>query len=507
MSGACSVTPAPPGWLIVIVRGGAGTGTGFVSENNRFPHAGHPDGRRPASRLTGWWLAVLLLSAVPLSVPGPAKAETIDGALARAYQNSPVINASRAGLRATNENVPRALSGYRPRLEATADIGSTWTESSLPGLPTNRTTRDPRGIGLEVMQNIFDSGRTSNSVRQAETQVLAARLRLESTVQQTLFRGAEIYMNVLRDTAILNLQRNNVEVLDEQLRQSQDRFEVGEVTRTDVAQAESRLASARSQVSLAEANLRANIGRYRQIIGEEPRELGPGRAPDALVPGDLDSALSIGLSENPGISASRFALDAAQLQVRVLESEFMPRVGVRGSVSHRYDGQRRGDRSTSASVVAQLTVPLYQGGETSARVRQAKESVSEARFELEQAREEVRSSVITSWGALEAARAQIMAAEIQVDAAETALTGVREEARVGQRTTLDVLNAQQELLNARVNLITAQRDRIVGAYALVQAMGRLTPGQLGLPVAEYDSAEHYEQVRGRIWGTSTPSGD
>jgi outer membrane protein len=445
-----------------------------------------------------------------LAVSGPSRAETIDSALARAYQNSPVINASRAGLRATNENVPRALSGYRPRIEATADIGSTWSETSLPGVPGSRTTtRDPRGIGLEVTQNIFDGGRTSNSVRQAETQVLAARLRLEATVQQTLFRGAEIYMNVLRDTAILNLQRNNVEVLEEQLRQSRDRFEVGEVTRTDVAQAEARLASARSQVSLAEANLRANIGRYRQIIGEEPRELGPGRAPDALVPGDLDMALSIGLSENPAISASRFALDAAQLQVRVLESEFMPRVGVRGSVSHRIDsqGSPRGTSSTNASIIAQLTVPLYQGGETSARVRQAKESVSEARFELEQARDEVRSSVIISWGSLEAARAQIMAAEIQVEAAETALTGVREEARVGQRTTLDVLNAQQELLNARVNLITAQRDRIVGAYALVQAMGRLTPGQLGLPVAEYDSAEHYEQVRGRIWGTSTPSGN
>jgi len=479
-----------------------------VSENNRLPNAGHPSGRRLGTRRAFWWLTALLLGALPLAVSGPSQAETIDGALARAYQNSPVINASRASLRATNENVPRALSGYRPRIDATADIGSTWTESSVPGVPgSGTTTRDPRGIGLEVTQNIFDGGRTSNSVRQAETQVLAARLRLEATVQQTLFRGAEIYMNVLRDTAILNLQRNNVEVLDEQLRQSRDRFEVGEVTRTDVAQAESRLASARSQVSLAEANLRANIGRYRQVIGEEPRELGPGRAPDALVPGNLDSALSIGLSENPGISASRFALDAAQLQVRVLESEFMPRVGVRGSVSHRYDGQRRGDRSTNASIVAQLTVPLYQGGETSARVRQAKESVSEARFELEQARDEVRSSVITSWGALEAARAQIMAAEIQVEAAETALTGVREEARVGQRTTLDVLNAQQELLNARVNLITAQRDRIVGAYALVQAMGRLTPGQLGLPVAEYDSAEHYEQVRGRIWGTSTPSGN
>ncbi|HMB11829.1 TolC family outer membrane protein [Saliniramus sp.] len=454
--------------------------------------------------------ALLLTGFAMVAMPGghQAHAETIDTALARAYQNSPIINASRAGLRATNEGVPQARSGYRPRINATADIGSqiTWRPNPVTGAIDSRS-RDPRGIGLEITQNIFDSGRTGNAVRRAETQVLAARMRLEATVQQTLFRGAEIYMNVLRDTAILNLQRNNVEVLDEQLRQSQDRFEVGEVTRTDVAQAESRLASARSQVSLAEANLRANIGRYRQIIGSQPRELGAGRAPERLIPGNLDSALHSGLTENPSIIAARHALDGAQIAVKVAEAELLPRASVRGSIDRRFDAQQRGDRQTSASITAQLTVPLYQGGEVSARVRAAKETVNEFRFELEQAREEVRANVITAWGSLEAASAQIQAAEIQVDAAETALTGVREEARVGQRTTLDVLNAQQELLNARVNLITAQRDRIVAAFSLVQAMGRLTPRQLGLAIAEYDSREHYEQVRHRIWGTSTPSGD
>lgn len=455
---------------------------------------------------TGLLLAGFAMAALPGA--SEARPETIDTALARAYQNSPVINSSRAGLRATNEGVPQARSGYRPRINATADVGSqiTWRPDPVTGAVDSRS-RDPRGIGLEITQNIFDSGRTSNAVRRAETQVLAARMRLEATVQQTLFRGAETYMNVLRDTAILNLQRNNVDVLDEQLQQSRDRFEVGEVTRTDVAQAESRLASARSQVSLAEANLRASIGRYRQIIGVEPRELGPGRAPERLIPGNLDTALQFGLTENPAIIAARHALDSAQISVRVAEAELMPRASVRGSIDRRYDAQVRGDRQTSASITAQLTVPLYQGGAVSSRVRAAKETVNEFRFELEQAREEVRANVITAWGSLEAAGAQIAAAEIQVEAAETALSGVREEARVGQRTTLDVLNAQQELLNARVNLITAQRDRVVAAFSLVQAMGRLTPGQLGLAVAEYDSREHYEQVRGRIWGTSILSGD
>lgn len=451
-------------------------------------------------------LRAILVGAVVAAAAGSASAETIESALARAYQNSPLVNASRAGLRATDENVPRALSGYRPRISATADIGSTWSERSVPGGRTTNNQLNPRGIGLQLDQNIFDGGRTSNSVRQAETLVLGARMQLEATVQDTLFNAAQIYMNVLRDTAILNLQRNNVEVLDEQLRQTRDRFEVGEVTRTDVAQAEARQAAARSQISLAEANLRANVGRYRQIIGVQPRQLGPGRAPERLIPGTLDAAVEIALSENPAIAAARYNLDAAELQVKVFEAEMYPQVGVRASVNHRFDSSIRGDQSTSASVVAQLTVPLYQGGEVSARVRQAKESATQARFVVEQRRDEVRAAIIIAWGSLEAARAQILAAEAQVQAAETALTGVREEARVGQRTTLDVLNAQQELLNARVNLITAQRDRIVAAYSVVQAMGRLTPGQLRLATTEYDPREHYDQVRGLLWGTSTPSG-
>lgn len=451
-------------------------------------------------------LRAAILAALTVPLPGAAIAETIESAIIRAYQNSPIVNASRAGLRATDENVPRALAGYRPRISATADLGISWSDRNVPGAPSTNSQLNPYGVGLQIDQSIFDGGRTRNSVRQAETQVLGARMQLEATVQDTLFNAAQIYMNVLRDTAILNLQRNNVEVLDEQLRQSRDRFEVGEVTRTDVAQAEARQASARSQVSLAEANLRANVGRFRQVIGVQPRELGPGRAPDRLIPGTLDTAVAIALQENPSIAAARFSLDAAEIQVKVFESEMYPQVGIRAAVNQRFESSVRGDQTTSASVVAQLTVPLYQGGEVSARVRQAKESATQARFLVEQRRDEVRAAAIIAWGSLEAAKAQIVAAQAQVQAAETALTGVREEARVGQRTTLDVLNAQQELLNARVNLITAQRDRIVAAYSVVQAMGRLTPTQLRLATAEYDPREHYDQVRGLTWGTSTPSG-
>lgn len=439
-------------------------------------------------------------------------AETLESALARAYTNSPLINATRAGVRATDENVPRALAGYRPQISATADVGRSWSQRSLLGQTTD-TASTTAGLGLQIDQNIYDGNRTANSVRQAETQVLGARYQLEATVQQTLFDASQVYMNVLRDTAILNLQRNNVDVLDEQLRQTQDRFEVGEVTRTDVAQSESTLAASRSQVSLAEANLRASIAQYRRIIGEQPRQLGAGRAPDRMIPGSLDAAVAIALEENPSVAVAQFNADAAELQVKIAEGALLPTVGVSASVNHRYDSDPLGrglsgsSQTTSGQVVARLTVPIYQGGGVSAAVRQAKELATQRRFEVEQARDQVRFAVVAAWGALEASRAQIIAAQAQVQAAETALTGVREEARVGQRTTLDVLNAQQQLLNARVNLITAQRDRVVQSYAVVQAMGRLTPQRLALNAPIYDPALHYNQVRGLLWGTTTPSGD
>ena len=461
-----------------------------------------------ARALVGVSLFALTLS--PLGGVRTASAETLESALARAYGNSPLINATRAGVRATDEGVPRALAGFRPQISATADVGRSWSQTSVVGQTVNRANTSA-GIGLQLDQNIFDGNRTANSVRQAETFVMGARFQLDAIVQDTLLSAATAYMNVLRDTAILNLQRNNVEVLEEQLRQTRDRFEVGEVTRTDVAQAEASLAASRSAVSLAEANLRSNVAQYRRIIGVQPRQLGAGRAPDRLIPGSLDAAVAIALEENPSLSVAQFNADAAELQVKIAEGALAPTLGVSASVSHRYDGSPPGSgastTTTAGQVVARLTVPIYQGGGPSAAVRQAKQTATQRRFEVEQARDQVRFAVVAAWGALEAARAQIVAAQVQVEAAETALTGVREEARVGQRTTLDVLNAQQQLLNARVNLITAQRDRVVQSYAVVQAMGRLTPQRLALNTPIYDPKVHYDQVRGLLRGTSTPTGE
>ncbi|MET0743025.1 MAG: TolC family outer membrane protein [Microvirga sp.] len=441
-------------------------------------------------------------------------AETLDSALSRAYVNNPSLNATRAEVRSTDENVPRAKSGYRPRVNGTADAGLSIVESDTPagvasGLSAHsENTRKlrPRGYGLQVDQNLFNGFRTDNSVRQAETASLGARETLRNNEQNTLFNSASSYMNVLRDTAILDLQRNNVEVIEEQLRQTRDRFNVGEVTRTDVAQAESRLAAARSQASLAEANLRTSVAVYRQTIGVEPRQLAPGRPLDRLLPRNVDSALKIAFSEHPAIKASLHGVDAAELQVKIEEGALAPSVGLSGSVANRFDNNSFGDRAISASAAIQLTVPIYDGGVASASTRQAKETAGQRRLESDSIRDQVRAAVISSWGQLESARAQILAAQAQVEASETALNGVREEARVGQRTTLDVLNAQQELLNARVNLITAQRDRVVASYAVVQASGRLNSQALGLAVAHYSPKVHFDQVKDAWHGLTTPDG-
>ncbi|RZK91067.1 MAG: channel protein TolC, partial [Methylobacterium sp.] len=332
------------------------------------------------------------------------------------------------------------------------------------------------------------------------------REALRATEMNVLFNAAQAYMSVLSDTANLELRRNNVEVLEEQLRQTRDRFNVGEVTRTDVAQAEARLAGARSDVSGAEATLRASIGTYRRYIGVEPRQLAPGRPLDRYVPGSLDAAVNIGLKEHPQILSSLHLVDVAEAQVKVLEGALYPTAGLQGSVQQRFDSQFPGDNAVSASIVGRLTIPLYEGGQTYSQIRQAKETVGQRRLDAEDTRDQVRSAIVTAWGQLEASKAQVIASQAQVQANEVALNGVREEARVGQRTTLDVLNAQQELLNARTNLIVAQRNRVIFSYGVVQAIGRLTVRFTALPVAVYSPKEHFDQVKDLWYGVRTPDG-
>lgn len=471
-----------------------------VSKRNSATRAGHSLIASVAPAL-----GRLALVGLTFSMAVPAGAETLESALARAYRANPVLNASRARLRSDDEGVAQALSGYRPTATLSADIGLQQFQGSLQRQQINNVTR-PGGAGLTINQTLFNGFQTDNQTRQAESQVLNTRGILRSTEMSTLFLGAQAYMNVLRDTANLELQRNNVEVLEEQLRQTRDRFNVGEVTRTDVAQAEARLAGARSSVSAAESNLRASIGDYRRRIGVEPRQLAPGRPLDRYVPSNLDAAVTIGLKEHPQVLASLHAVDTAEARVKVLEGQLYPRVGLQGSVAQRYDSQFPGDNGVTAAIVGSISIPLYEGGLTYSQIRQAKERVGEARINVEDIRDQVRSGIVTAWGQLEASKAQVIASQAQVQANEVALNGVREEARVGQRTTLDVLNAQQELLNSRVNLIIAQRDRVVNSYGVVQAVGRLTVRFTAIPTEIYSPKEHFDQVKDLWFGVRTPDG-
>ena len=453
--------------------------------------------------------------ALALSVTIPAglahAAETLESALAKAYGSNPTLNAQRASLRVTNEGVPQALSGYRPRVTGTADVGLSGNDFFTPSTPgrsnsDNKTTLKPRGAGVQIDQTIWNSGRTANTVSQAESLVLAGRETLRASEQSVLLDAATSYMNVLRDTAILNLNNNNVEVLEEQLRQTRDRFNVGEVTRTDVAQSEARLASSRSSAALATANLKANLGRYRQIVGVQPKRLAPGKPIEKNLPRSLEDAGRVAQGVHPSIIAALHSVDAADIAVKVTEAELYPTIGVTATVSQRYDTQLLDDRRTSASVVGRLTVPIYEGGQVYSRTRQAKELAGQRRLEADITREQVRANVVSSWGTLESSKAQILAAQAQVQASETALNGVREEAKVGQRTTLDVLNAQQELLSARSSLVAAQRDRVVASYTLLASVGRLNAQSLGLRVAQHDARQHYDQVRDKWIGLQTPDG-
>jgi outer membrane protein len=446
--------------------------------------------------------------------PTPVLADTIEAALVRAYQTNPQLNAQRAQVRSTDENVPQALSGYRPRVALTASAGFQYsdTNTTAGGTPTNivRTeihgTNAPRSAGLTVTQNVYNGQQTANRTRAAESQVSGSREALRVLEQSVLLSAATIYMDFLRDSAIVEVQRSNVRVLEQTLKQTRDRFNVGEVTRTDVAQSEAQLAAGRTQLLSAEATLTTTKANFRRIIGNEPDQLAPGSPVDRYLPGTLPGAVDLSLVENPSVTAAMFGIDVNYLQVKVNEGALLPTVNLQASVQQSYEQTLTIFRTFNAAALAQLSVPIYQGGAEYALIRQSKENLAQQRLVLEQTRDQTRANTVTAWGQLVAGKAQVASAQAQVTASEIALNGVREEAKAGQRTTLDVLNAQQALVNARVALVTAQHDRVVASYAVLNAVGRLSPQVLNLSTTVYDPSVHYHQVRDSWVGVRTPDG-
>jgi TolC family type I secretion outer membrane protein len=433
-------------------------------------------------------------------VAQPAGAQTLEEALANAYVSNPTIESQRAQLRATDELVPQALSGYRPSLEATADAGFSRQNSRAVGGRSVNSSLQQRGADLSVVQPLYTGGRTEAGTKRAESLVQQQRANLLATEQDVLLDAATAYLDVVRDQAVVDLNINNEQVLRRQLDASQDRFNVGEITRTDVSQAESRLARAISDRIEAEGLLSASRAVYARVVGAAPGRL---RAPRLTfeLPTSREETISLAQGNNPNVVAAEFSETAARSAVDEARGEMLPSANLRGTLSRTYDASSQIERSDGASVTAQVTIPLYQAGATAARVREARQTASQRRIQIEESRRQVVENAIRAWEALTTARATIQSRQSQVRAAEIALEGVRQEALVGSRTTLDTLDAEQELLDARVELVRVQRDEMVAAFSVLSTVGQLTAYRLSLPVQYYNYEAHYKLVRDKWWGT------
>ncbi len=434
----------------------------------------------------------------------PATALTLDEALASTYQCSPAIDAERARLRATDEDVPIAQSGYRPDIVAGADLGRRNQDNS-PGGTTNQS---PRGWGVALAQPIFRGFQVTNAVNEAQSRVRAGRERLRTVEQDKLFEATTTFMEVVAQQAILKLNENNLNVLTEELKATRDRFAVGEVTRTDVAQSEARRADAVAQVDQARADLQTARAAFERTVCQPADRLVEPALKRNMLPKSQQEAVDISIQENPRIVGALYTEQAARFTVDAIRGQLLPQVTLEANYDNRFDDQLIDGESQTAAVRGVVTVPIYErGGVVHAQVRQAKHVHLASLQEVEQTTIEVKANAIRAWSQLVGAQAQLESAKAAVEANTIALTGVREEERVGQRTLIEVLNAQQELLNSQVTLVTTRRDVIIAAYGLQAALGRLDALSLGVTDVIYDPQQHAQEVDSKWFGISITHDD
>lgn len=451
-----------------------------------------------------WRLLSLAFLLAGSPAPVEAQEDNFTQALAQAYQNNPGLQAERARLRAVDENVPEALSGYRPDIYGTASIGQTQQDLQISGQNSSFSaggsrSLTPRNAGIQATQPLFRGFRTVGGVRLAEAQVKAQRALLDNAEQQLLLNTATAYLDVVAAQAEVELNQNQEEVLRRQLEATQNRFEVGEVTQTDVSQAESRLQEATANRIQAEGTLAIRRATYARYVGEMPGML---KQPQ-LEFGDLrtmEAVINAAESSNPSVVAAVFNLDAARDQVTVTKGSLLPEVNLVGNASRGWDNSTNINRQDTASIVAQATLPLYRSGADYARTRAALQTATQYRQLLEDARRQARETAINAWQTLKTTEAAIKSRRAAVEANTVALSGVREESTVGTRTVLDVLDAEQELLNARVSLVRAERDYAVAVMQVRAAIGSLTAAAMRLPVDIYNPKTHYDSVRNKWIG-------
>ena len=443
------------------------------------------------------FLAGLLMAT---AISGTAQAQNIFEALSETYKTNPTLQSQRADQRSVDENVAIARSGYRPTIALTAGYtdANGKTKNNKVGDTTN--DNDQTSVGAKITQPLFNGFQTMNSVKAADSQVRAGQNSLYNVEQNVFLEAATAYMDVLRDTAIVKLQKNNEQLLKKRLDETIQRFNVGEVTRTDVSQARARHAQAVSDRIASEGTLAASKAVYTRVIGSEPENLEEPKSISGMLPKDINEAMTFAMDNNYSIKQYKNLFNAASYTVAVNNGALLPSVTLDGSATKNYaDYERKAgtDKTDNLEIGVNMTVPLYDAGENRAKIRQSKYLKWQAQEQLLETEREVRATVTSAWEYMVSNDSKIKSIIEQVKANEIALDGVQKEEALGNRTILDVLDAYQELLNSNVEEVKARRDYYVSGMNLLLAMGKLTAEDLKLDVELYNADEYYQDTKGK----------
>jgi TolC family type I secretion outer membrane protein len=443
----------------------------------------------------------------------PAAAEDLTSVLAEVYRSNPTIEAARSELRSQDEAVPQAQSNWRPTVRVQGSVTQSYQQEQTR-VGEQSTTRTPGTASIEARQPIYEGGSNWAELSRAKNAVRAARARLETTTQDVLLRAVRAYVAVWRDQRILELNEQNVQALRTQLEATRSRFEEGFVTDTDVSQAQTRLSQARARLQQARTQLQDSFAQFQEVVGRRPGELAAVSVPDSL-PAERAAAQAAAREGAPRAEAARFRSRAARDSIRRAEGRLLPSLSLSARASTTTGlgddettsaGTNDAIERESASVSLELSIPLYQAGQATSQVRQAKSAANQRRLQVREAVREVEREAETAWNAFTGTRAQVDELRQAVSNAERALEGVEAEHRAGTRTVLDILDAERELTNARVELANAKAEAELAAYRLLRAIGGLSPDRLGLDVDVYDPLRHYGEVDGLWWGLTPPGG-
>jgi len=460
-------------------------------------------------------LAVTVIVTAIAALPQPAKAESLSEALAQTYRTNPDIQAARARVRQTNEQVPQAYGNWKPNVTVSASTGienqeqDTLSTNPVTGNVTETTTNDtltPDTANLQVQQPLYQGGSNFAQLNRAQRRVAAERGRMAATTQQTLLEGVQAYLDVWRDQQLIKFSQGNVEALNKLLDAARKRFERGVNTKTDVVQARARVAGGKRRLEDFRGQLRQSRAVYREVVGEAPRDLTYPEVLDRLPQSEAE-AVAAAAQNSPSVRAAEQSTRAAEQNIRQTAGQLLPTLSIQGNASRRTDTDPDIPRTRRASATINIQVPLYQQGIVTSQVRQAKQTAEERQATALSTTRQAKQRARSAWAQLQAARERVDTAEVEVETAQETLEGLREENRVGTRTVQDVLDGQRDVFQAKIALARARRDLALSRFRLLEAVGQLTPSRLDLDVESYDPAPAYSEVSGEWWSITAPETD